>query len=165
MPPNLTESPDLDQPAPREWTAEQDITLRMWTALARCYATWDKAVAPKVLEYGLTRTQFLALEALYHLGPLSLGELADKLFVTAANVTFVMDRLESQGLARRDRGSDDRRIVRAMLTPAGRALLSEALPGHFDCMEHLSRHLTTKEQETLGALLKRLGRGIADSDL
>ena len=44
-----------------------------------------------------------------------------------------------------------------MHTPAGRALLAEVLPGHFDCMEHLSRHLTTEEQETLGTLLKRLG--------
>ena len=134
----------------------------MGTALARCYAIWDKAVAPKVLEYGLTRAQFLALEALYHLGPLSLGELADKLFLTAGNVTLVMDRLEGQGLARRRRSSDDLRVTRATLTPAGRALLTEALPGHFDCMEHLSRHLTTEEQETLSTLLKRLGKGVAE---
>ncbi len=144
---------------------EQDIALRMGTALARCYASWDKAVAPKVLEYGLTRTQFLALEALYHLGPLSLGELGDKLLVTGGNVTYVLDRLEHQGLAYRDRCLDDRRVVRATLTPAGRALLADVLPGYFDFIEHLSRHLTTEEQETMGTLLKRLGKGIADNDL
>ncbi len=76
-----------------------------------------------------------------------------------------MDRLEEQGLAYRDRCPDDRRVVRAKLTPAGRALLDDAFPGYFDFIEHLSRHLTTEEQATLGALLKKLGKGIADNDL
>ncbi len=156
---------DLDHPAPREWTDEQNTTLRLFIALDRCHSTCDKAIAEKAQEYGLTRPQLRTLEALYHLGPLSLGELGDKLLVTGGNVTHVMDRLEEQGLAYRDRCSDDRRVVRATLTPAGRALLDEILPGYFDFIEHLSRHLTTEEQETMRALLKRFGKGIADNDL
>ncbi len=157
-------TPDLDHPAPREWTDEQDTALRLRVTLERCHSTCDKAIAENAKEYGLTWSQLRTLEALYHLGPLSLGELGDKLLVTSGNVTYVMDRLEHQGLAYRDRCLDDRRVVRATLTPSGRALLADVLPGHFDYIEHLSRHLTTEEQETLGTLLQRLGKGIAGND-
>ncbi len=153
-------TPALDQPAPREWTDEQNTPLRLRVTLDRCHSTCDKAIAGKAKEYGLTRPQLRTLEALYHLGPLSLGELRAKLFVTGGNVTYVMDRLEDKGLAYRDRCPNDRRVVRAKLTPAGHALLAEVFPGYFDFIEHLSRHLTTKQQMMLGTLLKRLGKGI-----
>lgn len=158
-------SPDLDHPAEREWTEDQGTALRLWVVLARCYATYAKAIAAKVQEYGLTTPQFGTLEALYHLGPLSLGELADKLLVTGGNVTYVMDRLEDQGLVYRFRRPDDRRVIQARLTPEGRDLVAEVFPGHASFVEELSRHLTTEEQETVADLLKRLGTGIQESDL
>ncbi len=156
---------DLDMPAPRAWSEEQGSALRLWIALARCYATYAKAVAGKVQEYGLTMPQFGTLEALYHLGPLPLGALADKLLVTGGNVTYVMDRLEDQGLVYRYRRPDDRRVIQAKLTEEGRALVAEVFPGHAGYIEHLSRHLSSEEQAELRILLKRLGWGIAEHDL
>jgi MarR family 2-MHQ and catechol resistance regulon transcriptional repressor len=158
-------APEVDLPAPREWTDEQGIALRLWIALSRCHATYAKAIASKVQDYGLTTPQFGTLEALYHLGPLSLGDLADKLLVTGGNVTYVMDRLEDQGLVYRYRCPDDRRVIQAKLTPEGRALVAAVFPEHIDYVEHLSRHLSTEDQESMRVLLKRLGTGIAESDL
>jgi MarR family 2-MHQ and catechol resistance regulon transcriptional repressor len=151
--------------APREWTERQGVALGVWIALARAYATYIKAVAAKVQEYDLTVPQFGALEALYHLGPLSLGELADKLLVTGGNVTYVMDRLEAQGLVSRYRSEDDRRVVRAKLTEEGRALVARVFPAHAAYIEHLCRHLSDEEQQELRRLLKQLGKGIAAEDL
>jgi len=156
---------ELDAPAARDWTDTQGTALRMWISLARCYSTYAKAVAAKIQEYGLTTPQFGTLEALYHLGPLSLGELAEKLLVTGGNVTYVMDRLEDQGLVYRFRRPDDRRVVLAKLTPEGHALVADAFPEHAEHIEHLSRHLSREQQETLRELLKQLGRGIAEADL
>lgn len=166
----MTQSPTMtthsvDHPARREWTDDQDTALRLWVVLARAYATYAKAIAARVQEYGLTPPQFGTLEALYHLGPLSLGELADKLLVTGGNVTYVMDRLEDQGLVYRFRRPDDRRVIQAKLTTEGRELVAEVFPGHASFIEHLSRHLTTEEQEQAADLLKKLGTGIADEDL
>ena len=157
--------PVLDQPAQREWTDDQDVALRLWITLARCHATYAKAIAGKVQDYGLTTPQFGTLEALYHLGPLSLGELAEKLLVTGGNVTYVMDRLEDQGLVYRFRRPDDRRVILARLTQEGRELVAEVFPGHASYVEHLSRHLTSIEQKQVGELLKKLGTGIRDRDL
>ena len=155
----------LDQPAGRDWSPQQEEALRVWIALARCYATYAKAISIKVHEYGLTTPQFGVLEALYHLGPLSLGELAEKLLVTGGNITYVMDRLEEQGLVMRDRPDADRRVIQAKLTAAGRALIDEVFPGHVHYVEHLCRHLSGEEQATLRDLLKRLGRGVSENDL
>jgi len=153
------------EPGPKQWTEAQDVALRLWIALARCYATYIKAVAAKVQEYDLTVPQFGALEALYHLGPLSLGDLADKLLVTGGNVTFVMDRLESQGLVARYRSDSDRRVVLARLTDAGRELVARVFPEHAEYIEHLCRHLSAREQDEMRRLLKQLGKGIAANDL
>jgi len=150
---------------PRDWPEGQRVALGLWVALARSYSTFSKAIAQKVQEYDLTVPQFGTLEALYHLGPLSLGELADKLLVTGGNVTYVMDRLEGRGLVARYRSPDDRRVVYAKLTPEGRDLVASVFPGHAEYVEHLCRHLEGRDQEDLRRLLKELGKGIAGSDL
>jgi MarR family 2-MHQ and catechol resistance regulon transcriptional repressor len=150
---------------PRGWTESQGVALGVWIALARCYATFTKAVAVKVQEYELTVPQFGTLEALHHLGPLSLGELADKLLVTGGNVTFVMDRLEAQGLVARYRSDTDRRVVLARLTESGRDLVARVFPEHAEYIERLCRHLEPAEQDEMRRLLKKLGKEIASRDL
>jgi MarR family 2-MHQ and catechol resistance regulon transcriptional repressor len=154
------QTPSVDAPAPRTWSAEQERALRLWIALARCYSTFSRAISSKVHDYGLTTPQFGILEALYHLGPLSLGDLASKLLVTGGNVTYVMDRLEEQGLVYRERSPDDRRIIQAKLTVKGHAVMADVFPGHGAFVEELCRALDPEEQESLRALLKKLGHGI-----
>ena len=90
---------------------------------------------------------------------------AEKLLVTGGNVTYVMDRLEDQGLVYRYRRPDDRRVIQARLTEEGRDLVAEVFPGHASYMEHLSRHLSDDEQKAMGDLLKTLGTSIQEKDL
>ena len=158
------EGRSMDMPAPRNWSEGQERALRLWIALARCYATYARAVSCKVSAYGLTTPQFGILEALYHLGPLSLGDLAGKLLVTGGNVTYVMDRLEEQGMVVRERSPLDRRIIQAKLTEKGYALISEVFPGHGDFIEELSATLSPEEQQELRSLLKKLGRAIKERE-
>jgi len=150
-------------PAPRDWSEPEERALRLWIVLARCYATYSKVVGQRITEYGLTMPQFGILEALHHLGPLPLGELADKLLVTGGNVTYVMDRLEEQGLVQRERSDLDRRVIRARLTPEGKARITDVFPGHVGVIRGLAEHLDPDEQEELRRLLKKLGRGVAGS--
>jgi MarR family 2-MHQ and catechol resistance regulon transcriptional repressor len=161
----VSRAPFLDVPASRDWTEDQGIALVLWVTLARCHATYAKAISAKVQDYGLTTPKFGTLEALYHLGPLSLGDLADKFLVTGGNLTYVIDRLEDQGLVYRYRQPDDRRVVQARLTSEGRDLVSEVFSGHVAYVENLSRHLSVEEQASLQALLKTLGKGIQETDL
>lgn len=141
-------------------TGETDPSLRLWIALARAYGTVHKAVSQRVAEYDLTTAQFGVLEALHHLGPLTLGDLADKLLVTGGNVTYVMDRLQREGLVTRRRCSTDRRVVWAELTEDGRHLIEQVFPHHAEFIRELMAGLGADERETLRRLLKKLGKSI-----
>ena len=53
---------------------------------------------------------------------------------------------------------NDRRVVIVSLTPAGRTLIEQLLPGHVaDIVDQISV-LTAEEQETLGRLCRILGK-------
>jgi DNA-binding MarR family transcriptional regulator len=52
--------------------------------------------------------------------PLTLGELAQQLACVRSNVTQLVDRLEADGLVRREADPTDRRSIRAVVTDAGR---------------------------------------------
>jgi DNA-binding MarR family transcriptional regulator len=51
--------------------------------------------------------------------PLSLSECASKMTCVRSNITQLMDRLEAEGLVRRIEDPNDRRAVRAAITPLG----------------------------------------------
>lgn len=113
-------------------------------------------------DYELTTAQFGVLEALYHLGPLTLGDLADKLLVTGGNVTYVMDRLQREGLVSRRRCSTDRRVVWAELTEDGTQLIEHVFPSHAQFIDELMSELDMDERQTLRHLLKKLGKSIQE---
>lgn len=146
----------------RDWPAEQEVSLRLWIALARCYATFSRNVAVKVAGYGLTMPQFGVLEALHHLGRLTLGDLASKLLVTGGNITYVMDKLEDQGLVVRERCDDDRRVIWARLTDEGEELVSTVFPEHARHIHELTSGLEPEERQVLRRLLKKLGHSLAE---
>jgi DNA-binding MarR family transcriptional regulator len=52
--------------------------------------------------------------------PLTLGEVAQRLACVRSNVTQLVDRLEADGLVRREADPTDRRSIRAVITDAGR---------------------------------------------
>jgi DNA-binding MarR family transcriptional regulator len=69
---------------------------------------------------GLSISKFDAMEQLIQAGePVTLGTLAGKLHCVRSNVTQLVDRLEADGLVQRGSCSEDRRAIRARLTPLG----------------------------------------------
>jgi DNA-binding MarR family transcriptional regulator len=77
---------------------------------------------------GLTFAAYEALQLLTftRTGALPMGKMGDRLMVHPASVTNVISRLEKRGLVTRSPSPDDRRVVLAEITPAGRALADEA---------------------------------------
>lgn len=107
---------------------------------------------------GLTVSQFGALEAIHHLGPLCQRDLAEKLLKSTGNITLVVSNLEKRGLARRQRDALDRRYIRVHLTPKGRSLVQDALPPTVERITAEMSVLSPEEQETLRLLCRRLGK-------
>jgi len=107
---------------------------------------------------GLTGSQFGALEALLHVGPMCQRDLGEKLLKSTGNITMVVDNLEKRGLVRRERSREDRRYITVHLTEEGRALISEIFPQHVASIVAEMGTLTPEEQEELGRLCRKLGR-------
>lgn len=111
------------------------------------------------LPEGLTISQFGALEALLHRGPMCQSELASKLLMSGGNITLVVSNLEKSGWITRERNENDRRFITVSLTDQGRAFISELFPKIAAVITQEFGALTSAEQFTLGWLCKKLGVG------
>jgi MarR family 2-MHQ and catechol resistance regulon transcriptional repressor len=135
--------------------------LDAYIKLSRASGTLDGRLAANLARLGVTTGQLGVMEALMHLGPLTQGELGRKLLRSGGNVTTVIDNLERRGLVRRHRNTDDRRVVTVRLTRGGRQLIEEIFPHHARAVAQAMAALTVGEQEELGRLCRKLGRGVA----
>ncbi|MBF6163370.1 MarR family transcriptional regulator [Streptomyces gardneri] len=73
----------------------------------------------------LTPSQVIALRELSE--AITARELAARMSCEPSNATFVLDRLEQQGLVRREPHPTDRRAKQIVLTPAGQRRRDDAL--------------------------------------
>lgn len=69
--------------------------------------------------HGVSVTQCYAMDALSRRGPLTMGRLAELLYLDVSTVTRVVDQLLRGGHVERVADPDDRRVVRARLTAEG----------------------------------------------
>jgi MarR family 2-MHQ and catechol resistance regulon transcriptional repressor len=114
--------------------------------------------AHQLVSTGLTLTQFAVLEALYHLGPMSLSDVAEKILTTGGNLTMVVGNLEKQDLAQRQRAAGDGRVMMVSLTPKGKKLIRDVFPLHADAIAKFLSILSHKDQERLSRLCRKLGK-------
>lgn len=76
--------------------------------------------------FGITGPQLWALTILSLNGSLPLGQLSKKMYLHPSTISGVVDRLEQKGYVVRDRGHEDRRVVRVQLTPQGKKAIGKA---------------------------------------
>lgn len=80
----------------------------------------EQSLEEALVPVGLSLAKFGALTHLVEAGePLSLSECAEKMTCVRSNITQLVDRLEADGLVRRVRDAEDRRVVRATVTQTG----------------------------------------------
>lgn len=136
--------------------------LKLWVVLSRAYGAIASRLTERLSETGLTDTEFGALEALYHKGPLLLGELQKSILVSSGGITYVVDRLEREGLVERRPCSTDRRARYAALTPRGERLIGEIFPDHAEQVRLALSGLNEEEKQQATSLLRKLGTHAAE---
>ena len=107
-------------------------------------------------QYDLTPTQFYAMHWSNSADGKTLGEVSERLLCTKSNVTRVVDLLVRRGLIKRERDSEDRRVVRVSLTPAGQQLYEEVSRTYIDSILERIGALSEAEHATLQELLGTL---------
>lgn len=76
---------------------------------------------------GLTFARYQVLGMLRWAGPLTLGAVGHRLWITPATVTNAIDRLEAAGLCRRVPHATDARVTLAEITAKGRRLFDQSV--------------------------------------
>jgi DNA-binding MarR family transcriptional regulator len=105
-------------------------------------------------EYGLTGPQLTVVKILEQLGDLSLSSLSSRIKAQNSTVTGIIDRMEREGLVKRERSEEDRRIVLIRLTPKGRKL-AESI--EVEPMEIFRQALASLPREDIEDLFRILG--------
>ena len=87
---------------------------------------------------------------------LRMNELADRVVLSRAGITRLVDRLVADGLVGRVKCASDARGAYAVLTEPGQVRLDEARPGHFEAVRrYFLQSFARPELEALGGLLER----------
>lgn len=138
---------------------------RTWWIMARAFHSVRSGLTRFFEERGITGAQFGVLRCAADAGEagLMLSDLSRHLMVTCGNITGVVDRLETSGLLTRERRSDDRRVIIARLTPAGRELYETTMPAYQELLHGLMGALDPNEQETLGGICEKLHHSLNDT--
>ncbi len=106
---------------------------------------------------GLTQTQFAALAKLYEVGPCSQNYLGRLIYLDAATIKGVVDRLHLRGFVTALNDPKDRRRRAVTLTERGRTVTEAAMTVASEITAATLGPLTADEQRQITKLLRKLG--------
>lgn len=144
-----------------------DQQLDAWRSFLRAHSELIRTLDRELeSQQGIPITFFDVLAQLTGAGGrLRMSELADAVLLSRSGVTRLVDRMERDGLVKREHCPTDRRAMYTTITPAGKRALAKARPVHLrGVAEHFARHLSDGEAKTLAAALGRMVPDGANGD-
>jgi MarR family 2-MHQ and catechol resistance regulon transcriptional repressor len=135
---------------------------RLWMVMTRSHHALTLLAEKSIANAGLGLSDFAALEALWHKGPLSISEIQKKVLLASGSMTAAVDRLERLGLVVRKSSPSDRRVRVVELTREGKRIAKASIEKHFNDLEAQMSVLSQSEKDQMYALLKKLGLTAAE---
>lgn len=130
-------------------------------SVMRAEQIFHNRAAATLRPLGLTFARYQVLGMLRWQGPLTLGSVGHRLWITPATVTSAIDRLENAGLTRRVAHPTDARATLVAITPKGRRLFDRAVDAlNDDLFGNVG--LTEDELDLLVALIGKIRAGEGD---
>lgn len=134
--------------------------LAAWRGMLRTHAALTKQLDAELMSaHGIPLSSY---EVLLHLhdapeGKMRMAELAESVLLSRSGLTRLVDRMEREGLIRRERCPDDARGWFAAITDAGRDVFARARHTHLDGVrERFLAHFSREELELLGGAWRRV---------
>jgi DNA-binding MarR family transcriptional regulator len=148
---NRTLSQEIHQEKPFA-SLEEEAFL----GLQRTASLLMQALGRELKGHDLSPAQYNTLRILRGAQPdaLTCGEIGERLVSPGPDVTRLLDRLEQRGLVTRLRDAEDRRVVRARITPEGIDLLAGLDEPVDHTLRRLLGNLGPAKLRTLVALLE-----------
>ena len=134
--------------------------LQMWLTLMRGMAIVNRQLAQDMQqEHGFHISWYDVLVRLLHAPgqQMTMTELADSVVMSAGGLTRLLDKMVEKGLIQRVLDPEDRRLVYARLTDAGRELAVELMLAHQQRIkEYVVQHLSDEEVRTMRNAFERI---------
>lgn len=140
---------------------DDDPARRAYLDLVRAYETLHGELADLCRRHGVTHVQFDVLNTLGRAPECgaSCQFISENLMNRLPDVTRLLDRMERDGLVKRSRCTEDRRVVRVHLTPKSRKVLEKLADPVRELHERqfsgLSKKAVTDLQRGLAAARRR----------
>ena len=112
----------------------------------------DQAIADRL---GINRTDAQCMDLISRLGPMTAGELADRVGLTAGAITAVLDRLERGQWIRRERDPVDRRRVIVYGSQAEHAKMQPIFTALRKSTREVLGRYSKEQLELIGDFLRR----------
>ncbi len=141
-----------EAPDPPRYVLDEQVGFLMRVAMQRHTAIFTARMVE-----GLTQTQFAALAKLHEVGPCSQNQLGRLIYLDAATIKGVVDRLGARGFLTALADPNDRRRRAVALTERGREVTEAAQQVAAEITAETLTPLTADEQRQVARLLKKLG--------
>lgn len=135
---------------------ENDLNLKLLISLSRGLSGINRDTMRNIKEYGLTPSQFMVLEVLYHKGEMRVCDITEKILSTGGNMTVVVSNLLKEEYVERKTTPGDRRSYSLSLTEKGEAIIEDIFPIHLETINEAVKNLDEKEKLELIALLRKM---------
>ena len=147
---------------PRFDSLQQEAYLNLWQTYDRLKSLEEDVFG----QVGLSAQQYNTLRLLRSVHPDSMPTLmlGGRLISRAPDMTRLLDRLEKQGLLRRERRPENRRVVAVRITAGGIKLLDDIHASVQECHQQQLGHMNKKALSQLVALLKQARQPHENSD-
>jgi DNA-binding MarR family transcriptional regulator len=130
--------------------------LRIFQSIRRIIRAVEIHSHKLLQEHDITGPQLGCLLALAKGGPLTITQLARVVYQSPSTVVGIVDRLADKGLAVRERGSKDRRLVQVWVTDAGEALIATAPSPLQETLAESLKNLPELEQVSITLALEKV---------
>ena len=113
-------------------------------------------------KYNISEPKFfvILLLSIHEADGMPLIVLGKNMMVSRANMTTLIDRMIKENLVEKRKNADDKRSIKAHLTPKGRQLFDEIKDLHMEFSQRMTKALTEEERATLNNILKKLQEDI-----
>lgn len=147
-----------------ESTWLNDREMAAWRAYIETYADLSAALERDLAEHGLTLGDYQVLVYLSEVDDDSMRmcDLADALQLSPSGLTRRLDGLVSSEHVVRRPSPHDGRVMMAVLTDAGRELLTRTAPHHVQSVRrHIFDHLTSEQVDSMASIFDAISAGLA----
>ncbi len=142
---------------------KQIENIALWRNFFHVWKKLNRGAGENLSSLGISFLDYRVLRFLAENGPSSMSGISDFLLVTQGHITGVIDVLESAGMVRRTRSSEDRRVIHIEITEPGLEKGKIARRVHEEYMDHVFGILSQEEKKSFNSSIMKLHRYLDQS--